>query len=158
MHGRRRIVSEYIAGTMRTAWTLRNRRGNSKTLEKDVNLHDANKIGNVIPQAAQAENKIKEVANYDKMPTAPCLACVAKQRPVIVPFPEVMGFVERCMLAVGTKPEHGKQLAEVLIDADYRGHFCHGINTLGKRTTGQLSAEPGRSTLYLSTSVLKYNL
>ena len=134
MHGRKRIVSEYFAGTVRTAWTFGKRRGKSETLEKDVNVHDANKIGNVLSQASQADNKKIEMP---KQQQAPCIARRTKQshslqRPVIVPFPEVITFVERCMLAVGTKAEHGNQLAEVLIDADYRGHFSHGIKTLGE--------------------------
>ena len=53
-------------------------------------------------------------------------------KPVILPFQEVTAFINNCMVAVGTKPEHAEQLAEVLIDADYRGHFSLGLNRLGK--------------------------
>jgi LDH2 family malate/lactate/ureidoglycolate dehydrogenase len=38
--------------------------------------------------------------------------------------------MERCMLAVGTKPDHAKSLASCLIAGDYRGHFSHGLNRL----------------------------
>ena len=44
---------------------------------------------------------------------------------------EVKAFIERCMLSVGAKASHGSQLAEVLVAADYRGHFSHGLNRLG---------------------------
>lgn len=39
--------------------------------------------------------------------------------------------MERCMLSVGTKKSHALSLAKCLIDADYRGHFSHGLNRLG---------------------------
>jgi LDH2 family malate/lactate/ureidoglycolate dehydrogenase len=43
---------------------------------------------------------------------------------------EMENFMERCMLAVGTKPDHAKSLATCLIAGDYRGHFSHGLNRL----------------------------
>lgn len=45
---------------------------------------------------------------------------------------EVESFVERCMRAVGTDPRHSNALAQVLREADYRGHVSHGLNRLGK--------------------------
>ena len=45
---------------------------------------------------------------------------------------EVESFVERCMIAVGTDPQHSNALAQVLREADYRGHVSHGLNRLGK--------------------------
>ena len=44
---------------------------------------------------------------------------------------EVESFVERCMTAVGTPAQQAKALAEVLVSADKRGHFSHGLNRLG---------------------------
>jgi len=44
---------------------------------------------------------------------------------------EVTAFIERCMVAAGTKPAHAKALADNLTMADYRGHFSHGLNRLG---------------------------
>ena len=41
-------------------------------------------------------------------------------------------FMERCMIAAGAKSEHSKSLASCLIAGDYRGHFSHGLNRLGK--------------------------
>ncbi|XP_077869473.1 putative oxidoreductase YjmC [Saccoglossus kowalevskii] len=43
---------------------------------------------------------------------------------------EARSFIERCMQSVGTKPSHAAALAEVLVKADYRGHYSHGINRL----------------------------
>ncbi|GAA6215230.1 uncharacterized protein LOC108883052 isoform X2 [Lates japonicus] len=43
---------------------------------------------------------------------------------------EVQGFIERCMMAVGTKQHHARSLAEVLVEGDYRGHYSHGLNRM----------------------------
>lgn len=40
-------------------------------------------------------------------------------------------FIERCMQAMQVTPQHATQLADVLVEADYRGHFSHGLNRLG---------------------------
>ena len=45
---------------------------------------------------------------------------------------EVSEFIKRCMRSVGTPDEHAASLADILITADYRGHFSHGLNRLGK--------------------------
>ena len=37
-----------------------------------------------------------------------------------------------CMTAVGTPKDHATALADVLVAADTRGHFSHGLNRLGK--------------------------
>jgi hypothetical protein len=50
---------------------------------------------------------------------------------VLVAIPEITAFIERCMVAAGTKPTHAKALADNLTTADYRGHFSHGLNRLG---------------------------
>ncbi|XP_068727510.1 uncharacterized oxidoreductase YjmC-like [Montipora capricornis] len=43
---------------------------------------------------------------------------------------EVESFVESCMKSVGTDPQHSKALAQVLREADVRGHVTHGLNRL----------------------------
>ncbi|XP_072034931.1 uncharacterized oxidoreductase YjmC-like [Amphiura filiformis] len=43
---------------------------------------------------------------------------------------EAKSFCERCMVSVGTKPDHAAALAEVLVCGDYRGHYSHGMNRL----------------------------
>lgn len=48
----------------------------------------------------------------------------------VVALEEMHQFVIRCMEAVGTKQEHASALADLLVAADYRGHFSHGLNRL----------------------------
>ncbi|XP_038137893.1 (2R)-3-sulfolactate dehydrogenase (NADP(+))-like [Cyprinodon tularosa] len=43
---------------------------------------------------------------------------------------EVQSFIERCLTAVGAKPHHARSLAEVLVTADCRGHYSHGLNRM----------------------------
>lgn len=43
---------------------------------------------------------------------------------------EVQAFIERCMIAVNTKPHHAQSLAEVLVEGDHRGHYSHGLNRM----------------------------
>ena len=45
---------------------------------------------------------------------------------------EMDQFVQRCMKSLGMKDEYAKDLAELLVAADYRGHYSHGLNRLGK--------------------------
>ena len=49
-----------------------------------------------------------------------------------VALPEFHAFVVRCMTAVGISETHGGALADLLVSADYRGHYSHGLNRLGK--------------------------
>ncbi|XP_065069084.1 uncharacterized oxidoreductase YjmC-like isoform X1 [Rhopilema esculentum] len=44
---------------------------------------------------------------------------------------EVHDFVKRCMVATGVEESHAVDLANLLVAADTRGHFSHGINRLG---------------------------
>uniref|UniRef100_A0A3Q2QR73 Uncharacterized oxidoreductase YjmC n=1 Tax=Fundulus heteroclitus TaxID=8078 RepID=A0A3Q2QR73_FUNHE len=43
---------------------------------------------------------------------------------------EVQSFIERCLTTVGAKPHHANSLAEVLVTADCRGHYSHGLNRM----------------------------
>ena len=54
-----------------------------------------------------------------------------KNEHFLVEKDEMENFMERCMLAAGSKPEHAKSLAACLIAGDNRGHFSHGLNRLG---------------------------
>ena len=45
---------------------------------------------------------------------------------------EMHQFVQRCMKSLGMKDEYAKDLSELLVAADYRGHHSHGLNRLGK--------------------------
>ncbi|XP_018321510.1 uncharacterized protein LOC108734440 [Agrilus planipennis] len=48
----------------------------------------------------------------------------------IISLDEVKRFIVDCMKAVGTPENHASELAELLADADYRGHYSHGMNRL----------------------------
>ena len=53
----------------------------------------------------------------------------------LVAITEVTGFVQRCMEAVGAAGPHAASLADVLLAADTRGHYSHGLNRLGTHKT-----------------------
>ncbi|XP_078341084.1 putative oxidoreductase YjmC [Crassostrea virginica] len=55
---------------------------------------------------------------------------MATEGDVVISKPELRDFVIRCVTAVGADPEHAVDLAELLITADYRGHYSHGLNRL----------------------------
>ena len=61
---------------------------------------------------------------------------------------DMENFMERCMLAAGSKSDHAKSLASCLIAGDYRGHFSHGLNRLDmyvrdvKKGSTSSTAEP----------------
>ncbi|CAG7724823.1 unnamed protein product [Allacma fusca] len=48
----------------------------------------------------------------------------------LIPKEEVKRFVSDCMVKIGTPVNNAEALAEVLISADYRGHYSHGLNRL----------------------------
>lgn len=39
-------------------------------------------------------------------------------------------FITDCMIASGAKEEHAVQLSDLLVTADSRGHYSHGVNRL----------------------------
>ena len=49
-----------------------------------------------------------------------------------VPVAEARRFAEACMTAVAVKESHAKLLSDLLVTADSRGHYSHGMNRLGK--------------------------
>ena len=51
---------------------------------------------------------------------------------VTVAVEEMFNFVMRCAQRVGAKKSHAECLAELLVAADTRGHFSHGLNRLGE--------------------------
>lgn len=50
----------------------------------------------------------------------------------VVALAEARRFIADAMRAVGTESRNAELLAEVLVEADYRGHYSHGLNRLGK--------------------------
>lgn len=43
---------------------------------------------------------------------------------------EARDFIQRCIEKCGSPPEHAACLADVLVAADLRGHYSHGLNRL----------------------------
>jgi LDH2 family malate/lactate/ureidoglycolate dehydrogenase len=41
---------------------------------------------------------------------------------------EARGFIQRCIECCGSTPEHAACLADVLVSADVRGHYSHGLH------------------------------
>jgi len=54
----------------------------------------------------------------------------AEPAQVIVPVAELRGFCERVIVKAGAEPFHAAQLAELIVAADHRGHYSHGLNRL----------------------------
>lgn len=50
--------------------------------------------------------------------------------PNVIPVDEVKRFIVDCFVAVKTPKKHGELMADLLVSADYRGHFSHGMNRL----------------------------
>lgn len=53
----------------------------------------------------------------------------------VIAIDEVKRFMSDCALAVGVPQSHAKALADLLAEADYRGHYSHGMNRLGRLPT-----------------------
>ncbi|XP_070210571.1 uncharacterized oxidoreductase YjmC-like isoform X2 [Littorina saxatilis] len=49
---------------------------------------------------------------------------------IIIARDELHAFCVRCLEKVGAAPSHACALADLLVAADYRGHFSHGLNRL----------------------------
>ncbi|KAK7081043.1 hypothetical protein SK128_002031 [Halocaridina rubra] len=45
---------------------------------------------------------------------------------------EVHRFIVESLVSDGVPKENAKQLADVLVEADKRGHFSHGLQRLGR--------------------------
>jgi hypothetical protein len=55
---------------------------------------------------------------------------------VVVSTDEFHSFVVRSLRAVGAKEGQAGALADLLVAADTRGHYSHGLNRLGKDHNG----------------------
>lgn len=54
-----------------------------------------------------------------------------QQHGYIIPVSAAKDFVTSTMVATGAKESHAIALANVLVMADERGHYSHGLNRLG---------------------------
>lgn len=50
----------------------------------------------------------------------------------IVQVDDAKEFVKSSMEAIGTRTSHAQSLADLLVLADQRGHYSHGLNRLGR--------------------------
>lgn len=50
----------------------------------------------------------------------------------LVSLTEARRFMVDCLMAVGCCSENAEAMADVLVAADYRGHYSHGMNRLGE--------------------------
>uniref|UniRef100_A0AC34QGA1 Malate dehydrogenase n=1 Tax=Panagrolaimus sp. JU765 TaxID=591449 RepID=A0AC34QGA1_9BILA len=48
----------------------------------------------------------------------------------VVPFSEMHEFIVRCVTTAGCVPEQADSVGRMLLDADSRGHYSHGVNRL----------------------------
>ena len=55
---------------------------------------------------------------------------MAETTKYVVPCEELRAFVIRCMETVGTRSAHASDLSDLLVAADYRGTYTHGLNRL----------------------------
>ncbi|VDK77983.1 unnamed protein product [Litomosoides sigmodontis] len=58
------------------------------------------------------------------------VAAAVDAKDKIVAVPEVTRYMVDCMVKAGTSKDHAQQLASVLVAADVRGHYSHGLNRL----------------------------
>lgn len=50
---------------------------------------------------------------------------------LITPLDEAKKFMKNCFLAVGASAQNAETVSSNLLEADYRGHYSHGMNRLG---------------------------
>ncbi|XP_059177330.1 uncharacterized oxidoreductase YjmC-like [Physella acuta] len=55
---------------------------------------------------------------------------MSSDKEIIVPLNSLKAFTIRCLEKVGAKAEHAENLAELIVAADHRGHYSHGMNRL----------------------------
>lgn len=58
--------------------------------------------------------------------------CFSSAKYNVVRLEEAKRFLVDCMKALKTPLDQASQLADVLVEADYRGHYSHGLNRIGK--------------------------
>uniref|UniRef100_A0A6P7FHV8 Uncharacterized protein LOC114330532 isoform X2 n=1 Tax=Diabrotica virgifera virgifera TaxID=50390 RepID=A0A6P7FHV8_DIAVI len=61
---------------------------------------------------------------------------VTNDRQLITPLKEARRFMVDCFKAVGSNQTHAEIVSDNLLEADYRGHYTHGMNRLGSNHYG----------------------
>ncbi|KAL3288956.1 hypothetical protein HHI36_003400 [Cryptolaemus montrouzieri] len=72
--------------------------------------------------------KYQKIKGFQRISTR--YHCEQKAETPLISIAEVKRFIYDCMSAVGTPEDYANQMAEILSEADYRGHFSHGMNRL----------------------------
>lgn len=57
--------------------------------------------------------------------------CALKAHGALVPLDEARRFIRECMTAAGASENNAALMANLLAEADDRGHYSHGMNRLG---------------------------
>nr|CAD7395863.1 unnamed protein product [Timema cristinae] len=76
----------------------------------------------------------------------------SKGSPKYFPMPEIRRFLAEAMMKVGACEEHSLQLADVLAEADYSGHYSHGLNRIEMYVR---DAQTGKCDVNVKPCVLK---
>ncbi|GFR79054.1 malate dehydrogenase [Elysia marginata] len=58
------------------------------------------------------------------------MSCEQQDQQEIVPLESLQKFAVELIEKAGAKPEHARALADLIIAADHRGHYSHGMNRL----------------------------
>lgn len=58
------------------------------------------------------------------------MAPMVEEKPGLISIDEARRFMVDCFLKSKTSPENAQAMADLLAEADYRGHFSHGMNRL----------------------------
>ncbi|XP_069681975.1 uncharacterized oxidoreductase YjmC-like [Periplaneta americana] len=75
-------------------------------------------------------NPRRYMALWDKDTQMPCPPPPESEE-TLVSLKEATRFMTDAFKKVGTKEDYAMQMAQILVMADYKGHFSHGLNRLG---------------------------
>ena len=88
----------------------------------------------LFPQRATSFSSLKrdlKLLKYSTTTSAVTMSSTEQQN-FIIKVDDAKNFVKDSMIAVGTKVSHAQALADLLVLADQRGHYSHGLNRLGE--------------------------
>ena len=89
----------------------------------------------LFPQRATSFSSLKrdlKLLKYSTTSSAVTTMSSTEQQNFIIKVDDAKNFVKDSMIAVGTKASHAQALADLLVLADQRGHYSHGLNRLGE--------------------------
>ena len=86
----------------------------------------------LFPQRETSFSRLKRDLKLLKYSTSTVTMSSTEQQNFIIKVDDAKNFVKDSMIAVGTKASHAQALADLLVLADQRGHYSHGLNRLGE--------------------------